>query len=59
MEFGNFINKTPSDINYKFRKVESINKKLISNEWSIIFNGVCLKKNILHKYSNFINLRYN
>ena len=39
----------------KYRKLENIEKKLINTKWSIIFNNVCLKENIMPNYTKIRN----
>ena len=41
------------DIISKIRKLEGFNKKLISQEYGILFNKTCLNEGLLPKYTNF------
>lgn len=53
MNYVGLINNTPNEVKQLFRKVEVLNKKLINNNWSVVFNKTCLKENLLPKYSDF------
>lgn len=51
MSFIELIFNVPQSLRALFRKLENIEKKLISTNWSITFNKVCLKENILPTYT--------
>ena len=52
-KFADLIQKV--DINYikrKFRLLERTKSNIIKKEWSIKYNEICLKENLLPKYTN-------
>lgn len=51
MAYINLLNKVNLELKNQYRKLEDIEKKLISIKWSKTFNKVCLKENILPKYT--------
>ena len=53
MTLGELLFSIPAENRKLFRKLESIEKKIMNNEWSNIFNKTCLKNNMLPKYVNF------
>ena len=53
MALGELLFSLPAEKRKLFRKLERIEKKIINNKWSNIFNKKCLKNNMLPKYVNF------
>ena len=53
MTLGELLFSLPTEKRKLFRKLESIDKKIINNKWSNLFNKICLKNNMLPKYVNF------
>ena len=51
MNFGRLLRTVPQELRSLYRKLETTSKKLIRANWSITFNSVCLKENILPKYT--------
>ena len=51
MTYGEVLHSIPEELRRIFRRYETINKKLINVKWSIEFNSLCLKENILPNYS--------
>ena len=51
MTFGNLLFNVPVDLRKLYRKLEDTRKKLLKAKWSITFNNVCLKENIMPNYS--------
>ena len=47
-----FISELPSEVKNAFRRLEQINKKVISCRSSLLFNNACLNNNIQLKYTN-------
>ena len=50
MTFVELLHTVPRDLRALFRKLENIEKKLIATKWSITFNNVCIKENIMPDY---------
>ena len=44
MSFGDILFDVPIVLRRLFRKLESMEKRLMSNKWSTTFNKVCLEK---------------
>ena len=55
MTLGELLFSLPVEKRKLFRKLENIDKKIINNKWSNLFNKICLKNNMLPKYVNFKN----
>ena len=51
MTYGQVLHTVPADLRTLFRKYEETSKKLINITWSIEFNSICLKENILPNYT--------
>ena len=51
MSYGQLLNSIPERLREVIRKYEGICKKLQSIKWSTEFNSLCLKEDILPKYS--------
>ena len=51
MDFGNLLYRVPVELRKLYRKLESTDKKIIRNKWSMTFNNVCLKENIMPTFS--------
>ena len=51
MTYGALLFEAPIELRRTVRKIEDTSKKLISKKWSITFNNVCLKENILPNYN--------
>ena len=51
MNFVELLFEIPDDLRKLYRKLESTCKKLINVKWSIAFNNVCVKENILPNYT--------
>ena len=51
MVYSDLLHAVPHQLRTLFRKYENIRKKLINIEWSTKFNRICLKENILPKYT--------
>ena len=54
MTLGELLFPLPNDTRKLFRKLENLEKKIINNNWSSVFNKTCLKNNLLPKYVNCI-----
>ena len=52
MTLGELLYSIPTEKRKLFRKLESIEKKIINNKWSILFNKTCVKNHMLPKYVN-------
>ena len=44
MNLGQLLHSCEEHTKNKFRSFEKINKKVINNNWSILFNEVCIKE---------------
>ena len=53
MNYVDLLHAAPADLKKMFRDLEKIKKKLINNNWSIRFNTICMKENIMPNYSYF------
>ena len=53
MTLGELLFRLPYDTRKLFRKLESVEKKIINNNWSSVFNKTCLNNNLMPKYVNF------
>ena len=51
MSYGNLLRSIPEGFRTEIRKYESLRKKLINLDWSLKFNQICLKEEILPNYS--------
>ena len=49
MDFGSLIFNLQPEERSSIRTVEKISKKLITAEFAVIFNNVCLKENMVPK----------
>ena len=58
MDYMNLLQKIPNQVKNLYRKLENYHQKLIKNEWSITFNKVCLKENMMPTFTN-LNLNVN
>ena len=54
MNFGNLLYNVPGELKKLYRKLEGNQKKVIRAKWSIAFNNVCLRENILPNYTIYI-----
>ena len=52
MDFGSLIFNLHPEERSSVRKIEKISKKLISAQFAVIFNNVCLQENLLPKYTD-------
>ena len=52
MDFGNLLFNLQCEERTSVRKVESLNKKLITSQLAVIFNKICIKENLLPKYTD-------
>ena len=50
MTFGILLYSLQTEERSSIRKIEKISKKLISAQFAVIFNNVCLQENLLPKY---------
>ena len=50
---GNLIHELGEGERKSFRKIERLNKKLINNEYAVIYNKFCINENLLPRYTNF------
>ena len=53
MSYVELLYAAPNDLKKMFRDLEKIKKKLINNIWSVRFNSICIKENIMPNYSYF------
>ena len=53
MNYLNLLHQAPTEIKSNLRELETLYQKSIKNKWSMTFNDVCLKENLLPKYTNF------
>ena len=51
MSYVELLYAAPNDLKKMFRDLEKIKKKLINNIWSVRFNSICIKENIMPNYS--------
>ena len=51
MSCAEVLYTVPEELGRHFREYERIGKKLINLNWSIEFNSICKKENILPNYS--------
>ena len=51
MDFGSLIFNLQPEERSSIRTVEKISKKLITAEFAVIFNNVCIQENLLPKYT--------
>ena len=51
MAYGGLLRLLPYINKQQIRRIEGLNKKVISTKWSIKFNQTCLKENLWPKYS--------
>ena len=52
MSYGRLLHSVPDGLRTLVRNYENINKKLINIKWSLEFNSICLKEDMLPQYSN-------
>ena len=52
MNYVNLLHAAPADLKKRFLELEKMKKKLINNNWSIRFNTICMKENIMPNYSD-------
>ena len=52
MSFGDLIFQLDLQQRKCIRNVEKISKKLISDQFAVIFNDICIQENLLPKYTN-------
>lgn len=52
MTLGPLIYYLPSASKALIRSIEKVNKKLIDNKYSLVFNTTCINENLLPKYTN-------
>ena len=50
--FGNLISTLPQEDKACCRKLENLRKKLINNEYAVVFNEICLRENLLPRYTD-------
>ena len=58
MNYGSLLNTLPVDFKNILREKESVNKKIINAEWSLVFNKTCIKENIWPNYTKINILSY-
>ena len=51
MKYVDLLETLPDELKKLFRQYEVVRKKLINIKWSLEFNSICLKENILPNYS--------
>lgn len=51
-QIGNLIHLLQAEEKKTVRSIEKLNKKLINNEYAVIFNNFCIKENLLPHYTN-------
>ena len=51
MSYVQLLYTVPEELRKLYRTYESLEKKLINNKWSLEFNSICIKENILPNYS--------
>lgn len=49
-DYSNLLKTFPAELRRTFRDYESVSKKIVNANWSITFNKLCLKENILPDY---------
>ena len=52
MNFGNLLYNLQEEERSSVRKIEKVSKKLISAQYAVIFNNICIKENLLPKYTD-------
>ena len=52
MSITDIINTVPDSIKKTFNKIQKLNRKLSKAKTAVLFNDICLKENILPKYSD-------
>ena len=50
-KFADLIQKVDANIKRKFRLLERTKSNIIKKEWSIKYNEICIKENLLPKYT--------
>ena len=50
MNYLNLLHQAPTEIKSNLRELETLYQKSIKNKWSMTFNNVSLKENLLPKY---------
>ena len=56
MDYVAVLNTLPHNLMIKFRKLENLENKIINRKWSQIFNNICIKENLVPKYTFNIQL---
>ena len=51
MNYMELLHLIPTELKTKFRKCENLKIKLINNLWSTTFNEMCIKENLMPKYT--------
>ena len=53
MTLGELLHRLNEEEKTQARKIEKLNRKLSKAQHAVIFNGHCLKENVLPKYTNY------
>ena len=53
MNLGNYLFQLPSIQKNKYRTYEKVSKKLINSTWSLEFNKICLRENLMPTYAKY------
>ena len=51
MAYAQLLHQIPEQLRRLYRNYEALRKKQIQNEWSIIFNEICLQEDILPNFT--------
>ena len=54
-KIADLIQKVDANIKRKFRLLERTKSNIIKKEWSIKYNEICIKENLLPKYTKYHN----
>ena len=57
MKFAVIIQKVNLNIKRKFRLLEKTKIKIIKKEWSIKYNEICIKEDLLPSYTKLVNIK--
>ena len=52
MAYAQLLHQIPEQLRRLYRNYEALRKKQIENEWSIIFNEICLQEDVLPNFTH-------
>ena len=53
MDYIRLLHSVPGDFKLMLRKLENVSLKIISKNWSTVFNKTCIKEGLMPKYLKF------